>query len=905
MTRDLLVTGPPLAAIDEALGVLLSGKPRDEPVVVLDYLGRAASALGPANAGHLSRDAVAWLDLADRRKPCTVFRLRRSGAFTGILRHLLQEMAAILEVPLESAAIEQACRQAWDLADGARLTLSSLLRCFGTREGNALGRWFDHEAMPLASETALARTLATALRYPAVWALSEEGSGVDLAGPLGDCATVWLELPLERFEPVEHRFVALLAEVAVMEGLAQRTGEGPRHVTVLHAFPATAPCLLLLRTEAHRGRQGPATRQLSAALGGLIEQARRPHLDLYERLCREETLRAGWFRVARGSRAAGTDGISVALFRGALDAELGRLADELSGFRYRCRPLRRQEIPKPDGGTRALGIACVRDRVVQAACLSLLEEVLEPQFSGRSFAYRPNRNAHDALATARGLIASGLSWAVIADIQRCLDPLDRHLERNGFSFVRYADDTVVFTRTETEARQALGSMAAFLQDPLRLSLRPSKTDVVPVAEGVPFLGFLLKDFEVGIDPSRLSRATSRVSLHLRTLAARETGLLDRGRALERLNAFVRGFRTYFQAPGEPFVAAQLRILDAKVAAEAEALLPAAVLGDPEWIRRERFAPTPEEAPDVPFSTVGEYPQEPSARLPPLPASPRAEPPGTRRADRRDDPGEAAEDDGETAGEGAAAGAFVISGRLHVLAHGSFVLASDDHVIVRKRGRELVRVPFSQLHLVHVQGHGIGLSAAALVRAAGFDLPVVLSPLVGAPAAVVNPVKTSRSDLRAQQVLRRDDPDVLRAGVAMLAAKMANQAADYTYGILYGEVWRALVHAGLDPYFGILHGSSVNQGGLVFDLIEEFRPPFADRVVLGMLGRGLVLEHGKEGFLSTRVRHRLAAGFGKTWHRKIRFRGHLRAPEEILQRNAADLVRLFRKGDAYRAYRMKW
>ena len=63
MGRSLLVAGPPLTAIDMALGLLLSEKPRDEPVVVLDYLGRAASALGPANAGHLARDPIAWIDL--------------------------------------------------------------------------------------------------------------------------------------------------------------------------------------------------------------------------------------------------------------------------------------------------------------------------------------------------------------------------------------------------------------------------------------------------------------------------------------------------------------------------------------------------------------------------------------------------------------------------------------------------------------------------------------------------------------------------------------------------------------------------------------------------------------------------------------------------------------------------
>ena len=68
---------------------------------------------------------------------------------------------------------------------------------------------------------------------------------------------------------------------------------------------------------------------------------------------------------------------------------------------------------------------------------------------------------------------------------------------------------------------------------------------------------------------------------------------------------------------------------------------------------------------------------------------------------------------------------------------------------------------------------------------------------------------------------------------------------------------------------------------------------------------LVLEQGRDGFLATRVRYRLAAGFAKGWHKKIRFRRQMRSPEEILERNAASLVRLFRKGEPYRPFRMRW
>ena len=133
----------------------------------------------------------------------------------------------------------------------------------------------------------------------------------------------------------------------------------------------------------------------------------------------------------------------------------------------------------------------------------------------------------------------------------------------------------------------------------------------------------------------------------------------------------------------------------------------------------------------------------------------------------------------------------------------------------------------------------------------------------------------------------------------------NQALNYVYGMLYGEVWRAVTRAGLDPYFGIMHGSERNQGGLVFDLIEEFRPPFADRIVFGMLGRGFRPEIGGHGFLKTRSKKQLAAGFAKRWSRKIPWRSRQKSPSEILEGQASAIARLMKKEGTYLPVRMRW
>jgi CRISPR-associated endonuclease Cas1 len=255
---------------------------------------------------------------------------------------------------------------------------------------------------------------------------------------------------------------------------------------------------------------------------------------------------------------------------------------------------------------------------------------------------------------------------------------------------------------------------------------------------------------------------------------------------------------------------------------------------------------------------------------------------------------------------------------------------------------------ADLGLVFLQGIAMNISVGLQLKLAALDIPVVFAPPVSEPMAVLNPVRTEKSHLRGLQVLRRDDPDMIEAGLDMLAAKVGNQAAvlryfakyrvksnpevgrtlldtaeevskaagriktldpsgaevrwvamgyeghaaalywrrlsllapeslefegrvtrnasdavnqcvNYVYGMLYGEVWRAVAKHGLDPYFGFVHGSTRDQGSLVFDMIEELRAPFADRFVFGMLGRGFKPEIGEHGHLRTASKRQLARG----------------------------------------------
>lgn len=124
-------------------------------------------------------------------------------------------------------------------------------------------------------------------------------------------------------------------------------------------------------------------------------------------------------------------------------------------------------------------------------------------------------------------------------------------------------------------------------------------------------------------------------------------------------------------------------------------------------------------------------------------------------------------------------------------------------------------------------------------------------------------------------------------------------------MLYGEVWRAVMKAGLDPFFGLMHGSKRDQGSLVFDLIEEFRAPFADRLIMGMLGRGFQPVIGEHGGLKTRTRRQLAVCFLKNWSKKIPWRSKRMEPTAILLNQTRSIAKLFSREGDYYPYKMKW
>lgn len=251
--------------------------------------------------------------------------------------------------------------------------------------------------------------------------------------------------------------------------------------------------------------------------------------------------------------AAGIDGMEIAAFRDFLAEHWDTILGKLRDGSYCPSPVRRVEIPKPDGTKRPLGIPTVLDRVIQQAIAQILTPIYEPVFSDHSYGFRPARSAHDAIrAVQRESKEKRRKWVVDCDLKAffdtvnhdvlmsrlrrkigdervlsligkylragvklpngrleptrtgvpqggplspllaniLLDDLDQELEKRGHSFARYADDFVILCRSRRAAERVMGSVARFIEQRLKLVVNKTKSKVCEIKDAV-FLGFTL------------------------------------------------------------------------------------------------------------------------------------------------------------------------------------------------------------------------------------------------------------------------------------------------------------------------------------------------------------------------------------------------------------------------------
>jgi RNA-directed DNA polymerase len=314
-------------------------------------------------------------------------------------------------------------------------------------------------------------------------------------------------------------------------------------------------------------------------------------------------------RVEKNKGSHGKDGMSVKSLRRHLYENWDTLCDSLRKGTYQPNPVRRVEIPKPNGGVRLLGIPTVTDRFIQQAIAQVLTPLFDPTFSEHSYGFRPNRRGHDAVRKAKGYISEGYRWVIDMDLEKffdkvnhdklmgilasriqdrlvlklirkylqagimingvvydaeegtpqggplspllsniLLDKLDKELERRGHKFVRYADDCNIYMKSKKAGERVMNSITRFIEQKLKLKVNREKSAVDRPWKR-KFLGFsftLNKKPKVRIANESIKRLKAKI----RELTSRSKPIPMEVR-IEKLNQYLTGWCGYFALADTP------------------------------------------------------------------------------------------------------------------------------------------------------------------------------------------------------------------------------------------------------------------------------------------------------------------------------------------------------------------
>lgn len=340
------------------------------------------------------------------------------------------------------------------------------------------------------------------------------------------------------------------------------------------------------------------------------ETERKERMDtssLMEQILSGENLKEAYLQVIRNKGAEGVDGMKYTDLKEHLIKNGEEIKEQLRNRKYKPQPVRRVEIPKPDGGIRNLGVPTVTDRFIQQAIAQVLTPVYEEQFHEHSYGFRPNRCAQQAIMTALDMMNDGNTWIVDIDLEKFFDTvnhdklmtvigrtikdgdvisivrkflvsgimvddeykesvigtpqggnlspllanimlneLDKEMEKRGLNFVRYADDCIIMVGSEMSAKRVMRNLRKFIEGKLGLKVNMTKSKV-DRPSGLKYLGFgFYYDSHAHVFKAKPhAKSVEKFKAHMKQLTCRSWGVSNRYK-IEKLNQLIRGWVNYFK-----------------------------------------------------------------------------------------------------------------------------------------------------------------------------------------------------------------------------------------------------------------------------------------------------------------------------------------------------------------------
>ena len=329
--------------------------------------------------------------------------------------------------------------------------------------------------------------------------------------------------------------------------------------------------------------------------------------SLMEQILSKDNLNKAYLQVVRNKGAEGVDGMKYTELKEHLEKNGEIIREQLRTRKYKPQPVRRVEIPKPDGGVRKLGVPTVTDRFVQQAIAQVLTPIYEEQFHEHSYGFRPNRCAQQAIMKALEMMNDGNDWIVDIDLEKFFDTvnheklmtligktikdgdvisivrkflvsgimiddeyedsvvgtpqggnlspllanimlneLDKEMEQRGLNFVRYADDCIIMVGSEMSAKRVMRNLTRFIEEKLGLKVNMTKSKV-DRPKGLKYLGFGFY-FDRHAQQYKAKphmKSVQKFKKRMKELTCRSWGVSNRYK-VEKLNRLIRGWINYFK-----------------------------------------------------------------------------------------------------------------------------------------------------------------------------------------------------------------------------------------------------------------------------------------------------------------------------------------------------------------------